>query len=395
MPPATAVATGPARGFRSISPSFFYIWLCGVAFLIKLALHVVPEGHVGLYYRAGRLMRRVTNPGLHMRVPLLDHFAPIQVTLQTDKVENIVCGTKSGVPIRFEKIEVVNRLRVDAAHAVVKEFGVDYDQTWIFDKIHHEINQFCSSHTLQEVYIDMFDQVDDRIRETLQLDIDTFSPGLEIISVRVTKPKIPDAIAANYINTETQVERTKALVATERAKVEKREAETEAARAVAEAEKHATTSRIVQEQLLAERRAHQEQETITNEVYLAKQRALADAEAYRLEREAEANASRLTPAFLEYAFIQAGLTCTRTEDRGARAVTTNSKIYFGDKLPSMFVEQRLMHDQMASAATAARGEAFAGAGDVGGGRRGGGGGGSGGEGAGGRAPLGERDDTLS
>jgi hypothetical protein len=30
---------------------------------------------------------------------------------------------------------------------------VHYDRIWIFDKIHHEINQFCSKHSLQEVYI--------------------------------------------------------------------------------------------------------------------------------------------------------------------------------------------------------------------------------------------------
>jgi hypothetical protein len=31
------------------------------------------------------------------------------------------------------------------------------DKTWIYDKIDHEINQFCTSHSLQEVYIDKFD----------------------------------------------------------------------------------------------------------------------------------------------------------------------------------------------------------------------------------------------
>jgi hypothetical protein len=41
----------------------------------------------------------------------------------------------------------------------ILNFGVHYDKTWIYDKIHHEINQFCSGHTLQEVYIDKFDQV--------------------------------------------------------------------------------------------------------------------------------------------------------------------------------------------------------------------------------------------
>ena len=33
----------------------------------------------------------------------------------------------------------------------VRDYTADYDKLWIFDRVHHEINQFCSSHTLQEV----------------------------------------------------------------------------------------------------------------------------------------------------------------------------------------------------------------------------------------------------
>lgn len=64
------------------------------------------------------------------------------------------CGTQGGVVIYFEKIEVVNRMRKEHAWDTVKNYTVAYDQTWIYDKIHHEINQFCSKHTLHEVYID-------------------------------------------------------------------------------------------------------------------------------------------------------------------------------------------------------------------------------------------------
>lgn len=39
---------------------------------------------------------------------------------------------------------------------VVKNYTADYDKTLIFNKIHHELNQFCSAHTLQEVYIELF-----------------------------------------------------------------------------------------------------------------------------------------------------------------------------------------------------------------------------------------------
>lgn len=54
---------------------------------------------------------------------------------------------------------MVNRLKKEYVYETLLNYGVQYDNTWIYDKIHHEINQFCSAHSLQQVYIDMFDQV--------------------------------------------------------------------------------------------------------------------------------------------------------------------------------------------------------------------------------------------
>ncbi|XP_065616267.1 uncharacterized protein LOC111997139 [Quercus suber] len=122
-------------------------------------LHQVPEGHVGAYWRGGALQTTITDPGFHLKLPFITHYEPVQVTLQTDQVRDIPCGTKGGVMINFEKIEVVNRLHKDYVHDTLLNYGVQYDNTWIYDKIHHEINQFCSSHSLQQVYIDVFDQV--------------------------------------------------------------------------------------------------------------------------------------------------------------------------------------------------------------------------------------------
>lgn len=64
------------------------------------------QGHVGLYWRGGRLLHRMSAPGIRLKLPLIDQFETIQVTMQTDKVEDIPCGTKGGVNIAFEKIEV-------------------------------------------------------------------------------------------------------------------------------------------------------------------------------------------------------------------------------------------------------------------------------------------------
>lgn len=63
----------------------------------------------------------------------------------------------------LQYLQVVNRLHKDHVHDTLLNYGVQYDNTWIYDKIHHEINQFCSAHSLQQVYIDMFDQVKPQI----------------------------------------------------------------------------------------------------------------------------------------------------------------------------------------------------------------------------------------
>ena len=109
-------------------------------------------------------------------------------------MSDVPCGTQGGVVINFGKIEVVNRLREDHAWQTVKNYTVNYDKTWIYDKIHHEINQFCSKHTMQEVYIDKFDILDEHLADVLQENAAKWAPGIEIISIRVTKPTIPKAL---------------------------------------------------------------------------------------------------------------------------------------------------------------------------------------------------------
>lgn len=101
---------------------------------------------------------------------------------------------------------------------IVKNYTADYDKSLIYNKIHHELNQFCSVHTLQEVsnlsltdiyhlfiscsslqvYIDLFDQIDENLKKALQSDLTELAPGLHIHAVRVTKPKIPETIRKNY-----------------------------------------------------------------------------------------------------------------------------------------------------------------------------------------------------
>ncbi|CAN0929385.1 60S ribosomal protein L10a-1 [Linum grandiflorum] len=221
-------------------------------------LHQVPEGHVGVYWRGGALLNTVTEPGFHVKLPLITQYEPVQVTLQTD--------------------QVVNRLRKDYVYDTLLNYGVQYDHTWIYDKIHHEINQFCSSHSLQQVYIDMFDQIDEKMKDALQADCTKYAPGIEILSVRITKPLIPQSIRKNFEHMEE--ERTKVLIAIEKQQVVEKEAETAKKMAISEAEKSASVSKIRMEQMLMEKDSERSQQEIANHMYMAHEKSLADAAFY-------------------------------------------------------------------------------------------------------------------
>lgn len=262
----------------------------------------------------------VTPPGIHTKYPIFDSVSFVQTTMQTDSVKEIPCGTSGGVMVYFDRIEVVNMLNKDNVLTTIKQFGVDYDKMWIFDKIHHEINQFCSSHSLREVFIELFDTLDESLAKSLQSACDKYKTGIEIITVRVTKPRIPESVRRNYELIES--EKANLFLATEKQRVVEKEAETEAHRARIHAEKLKTVRVIEIEKEIMEREGQQKISSINDAIFLSAEKAKADAAYYRFAKEAESNAVRLTPAFLEYEKV--------------RALANNTKIFFGEKIPSMF-----------------------------------------------------------
>uniref|UniRef100_T1IWX3 Band 7 domain-containing protein n=1 Tax=Strigamia maritima TaxID=126957 RepID=T1IWX3_STRMM len=261
---------------------------CGaLAIIMNFAIHRIEEGHVGVYYRGGALLHQVSQPGFHMMVPFLTFFKPVQVTMQTDEVKNVPCGTSGGVMIYFDRIEVVNILSSASVHEIVKNYTADYDRSLIFNKVHHELNQFCSSHSLQEVYIDLFDQIDENLKKTLQDDLYKFAPGLIVQAVRVTKPKIPESIRRNYEIMEG--EKTKLLIAEQRQKVVEKDAETERKKAIIEAEKVAQVAKIQFDQKIMEKESLKKMSEIEDQMHLAREQQHANAEFYTKKKLADAN----------------------------------------------------------------------------------------------------------
>ena len=237
----------------------------------------------------------------------------------------------------------MNKLAESHAWQTVKTYGEDYDRTWIFDKIHHEINQFCSSHSLAEVYIEKFDILDESLTKALQADCDKYDVGVQIITARVTKPRIPPKIRENYEKMEEH--KTRLRVVEEEAKVVERDETSKSNRALIAAQREKEVAAIEASQMASVARINADRELsisttkvqqkiaekegaakiseIESSMLLKREKALADSRQYGIRSEAEAMSLRLTPAFLRYTLYQ--------------SLSNNTAIIYGTSIPQSFM----------------------------------------------------------
>ena len=197
------------------------------------------------------------------------------------------------------------------------------DKPLIFDRVAHVVSEECSTSSLREIFIEKFSELDDRIAGALRETLERWAPGVEVIAVRASKPRVPQQVKANFELVE--VERTKLLIARESQLVMGLQAETEKLVAQINARQEAEVANITMAKRLMESEAQRTISAIADEISTARSRAEADSEHYRAVRLAEANKRRLTPEYLQLVQIQ--------------AMANATKVYFGEKLPSMYVDR--------------------------------------------------------
>ena len=186
----------------------------------------------------------------------------------------------------------------------------------------HEINQFCSRHTLQEVFIDKFDTLDEQLAHSLQVDCDRWAPGIEIIAIRVTKPRIPESLLKNYEKIESS--KTQLLIAEQDQRVKQKQAETKRLEAKIDAESLAEINKIEMDKQILAKESLRQMEEIENSIYTERERSKADAYHYKVSKMIEAEQKQLTPEFLKRLAIE--------------SFANNTKFYFGESIPKFIIE---------------------------------------------------------
>jgi len=287
--------------------------LVGIFSIILSSIHRIEEGNVGVYYKYGAIMNTVTHPGIHYMTPFVVDVFEIQIRPQTDTLNPMRSVTKDGIQNTFKDVQVITRIRVDKLVYMIKNYGREFKQALVFDRIKEELRIFCANSTIDEVYNTKFLAIVAQVRQNVIDSITRLGDGgLEVLNLVVPKPEIPDDIAHNY--KQVKVQWTQQLVATQQQKTESIKKETEKIRAIADAERNKAVLEIKIQEKIIEKEGDMNISAISNNILKAKEENIANIEKYKIEKEAEANKALYTSEYVQLNM--------------AKAMSNNTKYYF-------------------------------------------------------------------
>jgi len=281
--------------------------ILGVGAIVVAAIvdgfHEIPEGHVGVYYRFGALKDDVTGPGIHYMQPFVTTYKTILIRPEEQSMEDVEAITKDGIEIAFRGINVLSRTRRSKVIYLIKEYGLNFKQVLINNRIREDLRLFCANKTIDDVYNEQFLDIVAAVKKETEGQIKKLSnDSVEIINLVIPKPNIPADIAQNY--KQVKVQWTEQLVAQQQKKTEEIKKETELLKAVADARRQKDVLEIkIQEQII-ETEGKKNISDINNQIVREKQNNLADIAKYAKEQEALGNKDLYSPDYVRLKMAQ-------------------------------------------------------------------------------------------
>ena len=315
--------------------SLWFKFVLGIACCIIFSLccssfHTIQTGEVGVVVRFGAVQNNILlHPGLSVVNPLTSVVNIVQTAAQTDKLTKIQCLTSEGTELVFDGIEVGNQLFPEHVINMIERFTVNYDDYLVKSLVRHQVNVICANKTTNQLAITDFDLLDDLLKDFIQSENDRQNTGLKIMFVRLTKPKMPESIEKNYLALAEEKTRKAVVYETRERQLAEKKSEMDLAQKDNEikAEKARSENAIREEEAKAKNRmmilnmeAKKAEQSLQDEMTVA----TANAQSKKTKLEAEG----LSALFSIPGYIQTKV---------AESMSSNQKIYYGDKVPTYMV----------------------------------------------------------
>jgi len=297
---------------------FAFIAILFVACMVG-SIHTIQEGSVGIYYVQGALEDRYALPGVRFQKPFITEMREITIRPTTETMEDISTVTKDGIEIMFHGIQVLSSVDLAQLLALVKKFGSEFRRVLIYDRVSEDLRLFCANHTIDEVYNTMFLDIVADVKINVEESITRLgSNGIRILNLVVPKPEIPRDIATNY--KAVKVQWTEQLVAIQQQKTEQIKKETQSIKALLDAKREKDVLEITLQKQLLQKQKEKERNDLDILIVKSREENVADIEAYKKEKQSEANKNLYSPEYIKLEM--------------AKALSNNTKFYFsGENSP--------------------------------------------------------------
>jgi type VI protein secretion system component Hcp len=175
------------------------------------------------------------------------------------------------------------------------------------------------------MYIDIFDKLDEELILALDKDLAEWAPGIEILSIRVTKPNIPERIKKNF----EDMEKIKIdyFIAAEKENVRIEEERTKQKQQRIKAESNLEVKKIELTKMIDRKTNDLAMAVIEGEMIYDKAKTQIETEFLAAFEEAENYHILYTDAYMSYLVTD--------------ALTSNVTLHLGDHIPNIQLNQPL------------------------------------------------------
>lgn len=297
--------------------------------LVASSAHTIDEGNVGIYFVQGALSDEFTPPGKHYAVPFITEIREITTRPVTSHLQDIRTITRDGIVNTFRDIQVISKVNQKTLIDLVKQYGPDFRQALIFDRVAEELRIFCANHTIDEVYNQMFLSIVGRVKTQVEKNIIKLigNDSISLLNLVIPKPDIPNDILKNY--RQVKVQWTEQLVAKQKQKTEKIKEETETIKELLDAERDKSVLEIKIRKDLLQKEGERNLSALNNAIIRDREENQANVDNYKKTKDAEANKRLYTKEFIRLQMAQ--------------SLSKNTKFFFsGESSPLGAVLAKIM-----------------------------------------------------
>jgi len=280
----------------------------------------IPEGYVGVYKILGQIQPNLIRQAT-VYAPLYSSIELVKYIQDYDELNNIKCVSREGVDIMIEKVIISNRIDPKYIIETTRLYGTNtYDKILVTNPVSQKLRELCAERTVDEIEITDFSKLDDLIRTEIQEQNNRLGTGITVDWVRISGIVVPREIKEKRIALAS--EKANKILAEEVMKRTKLEKENEQYISQKDSEIRLQKAANSNKEMIINIEAEREKKVIENQIIIDAARA--NAEKIRMEAEALASMYGI-PGY--------------TEVEKMKAISSNSKIYYGDKLPNMIYSQ--------------------------------------------------------